>query len=126
MKTILVVDDEKDDLESMYQILENAGYAVLTANDGTQALETLGKHNVDVILLDIMMPTLSGYDLLRILHEKIYHKIPVVFVSIQPEKEVDTTQVDGFVQKPFAPSTLVQTINEVIANFKQTMGWKTK
>lgn len=118
MKTVLIIDDEKDDLESMNQILQKAGYSVVTANHGTEALEKMGKHDIDLILLDIMMPTLSGHDILRILHEKIFHKIPVVFISIQPEKEVDLTNVDAFVQKPFDPSTLVNTINEVITKFE--------
>ena len=114
MKTILIVDDEKDDLESMNQILKKEGYNVMTSNNSAEALGKLEKHDVDLILMDIMMPALSGYDLLRILRAKLSHNIPVVFVSIKPEKEVDTTNVDGFVQKPFDPSTLVNEIDRAI------------
>lgn len=114
IKTILIVDDKEDDLESMNQILMREGYNIVTSDNGTETLEKLGNHNIDLILMDIMMPNLSGYDLLRILREKLDRNIPVVFVSIQPEKEVDMTNVDGFVQKPFVPSTLVDEVNRTI------------
>jgi len=117
MKTILIIDDQKDDLTSMSQIITREGYIVITANDGTEALEKLGKNQVDLIIMDIMMPTISGYDLLRILNEKIHNKIPVIFVSIKPEKEVDITNVDGFVQKPFAPIHLIDQVGKAIEKY---------
>jgi len=129
MKTVLVVDDKADDLESMNQILTKEGYKVVTSSNGTEALEKLGKNDVDLILMDILMPTLSGYDLLRILREKLSHSIPVVFVSIKPEKEVDMSNVDGFVQKPFDPSSLVSEINKVIQSINpgdKSLWWEKK
>jgi len=129
MKTVLIVDDKADDLESMNQILTKEGYKVVTSSNGTEALEKLGKNDVDLILMDILMPTLSGYDLLRILREKVSHSIPVVFVSITPEKEVDMSNVDGFVQKPFNPSSLVSEINKVVQGIRpgdKSLWWETK
>ncbi|UCH72349.1 MAG: response regulator [Thermoplasmatales archaeon] len=113
-KTILIVDDQEDDLKSMNQILENEGYSVLACNDVTEALEALGRNDVDLILMDIIMPTLSGYDLLRLFREKLAREIPIVFVSVKPEIEVDTTNVADFIQKPFSPSTLVSKVDAVI------------
>jgi len=121
MKTILIVDDEEDDLESMNQILKKEGYNVVTSSNGPEVLKKLGENNVDLILMDILMPTLSGYDVLRILREKLAHNIPVVFVSIKPEKEVDMTNVDGFVQKPFNPSVLVNEINRAITKTNKSI-----
>lgn len=117
-KTILIVDDHEDDLKSMSQILEKEGYDVLLCNGGTRALETLGQNNVDIILMDIMMPILSGYDLLKILRERLAQDIPIVFVSVKSPKEVDLTRVDGFVQKPFSPSALVNQVNNLIVKSK--------
>jgi CheY-like chemotaxis protein len=114
MKKIMVVDDRPDDLQSMNQILSKAGYDIITANDGSEALKKLETTHVDLMLIDIMMPNLSGLDLLRLLRERLNHNISVVFVSIKPEKEVDVTSVDGFVQKPFTPQTLISTINKTI------------
>lgn len=129
MKTVLIVDDREDDLESMNQILTKEGYNVVTSSNGTEALETLGKNDVDIILMDILMPTLSGYDILRILREKLSHDIPIVFVSVKPEKEVDMSNVDGFVQKPFDPRSLISEINRVTQHIKpsnKSFWWEKK
>ena len=114
MKTIMIVDDRPDDLQTMDMILKNEGYEVVTANDGEEALGQLEKTNIDLILIDIMMPNLSGLDLLRILRKRIHQNIPVVLVSIKPEKEVDLSSVNGFVQKPFSPQSLIEAVNKTI------------
>ena len=118
-RTILIVDDEKDDLDSMSQILSVEGYSVLTCTDGTEALQTLSEKKVDLILLDFLLPTLSGYDLIKILRDKIAKDIPIIYVSIKPQIEVDTTNVDGFIQKPFDPNSLINEINQIFTNFNK-------
>jgi DNA-binding response OmpR family regulator len=67
--SVLVVDDEQDITTLMRDFLEAAGYRVLTAPDGQAALATLETSDVDCILLDIMMPGLSGFDVLRRIRE---------------------------------------------------------
>src|SRR3989338_9843996 len=98
---ILVVDDDFKDLSEMKSILESDGYKVEPATNGAQAIEALKAEKFDLILIDILMPTLSGYDLLRLLREKLNGNARMVFVSIVPKKEVDMTDIDGFIQKPF-------------------------
>ncbi len=115
-KTVLIVDDALDDLESMRGILEINGYNVLPCDAGVKALEDLGNNKVDLIIMDIMMPTLSGYDLLRIFRERLAKNIPIIFVSIKEQREVDLTNVDGFIQKPFDASKFAETINKAIKN----------
>lgn len=63
--TILVVDDEDRNLRLMEAMLVPAGYHVLTAGDGEQALDLVSREPVDVILLDVMMPKMDGYDVTR-------------------------------------------------------------
>ena len=65
--TLLVVDDNELNRDVLSRRLERKGYKVVAAEDGTQALEMVGQAPVDLILLDIMMPGLSGVDVLRIL-----------------------------------------------------------
>jgi len=117
MKTIMIVDDRPDDLQSMYMILTREGYEIVTANGGEEALEKISTASIDLIIIDIMMPNLSGLDLLRLLRERLNHNIPVVLVSIKPEKEVDMSVVNGFVQKPFSPQILVDTISKTLKDF---------
>ena len=123
MKTILIIDDQKDDMETMNQILKKAGYDVLTSSGFSEACTKLDNKKVDLILLDIMMPNLSGYDILKILREKQNRNIPVVFVSIKHEKEVDMTNADGFVQKPFDPDSLTNEVNKTIKKSSKSLWW---
>ena len=113
-KNILIVDDEIEDLNTMKTILEKKGYKVTTVSDGTEALGLLTGNGFNLILMDIRMPELSGYDLLRLLREKINHNAKMIYVSIVPEKEIDMTDIDGFIQKPFSPKSLLEGVNKVL------------
>lgn len=63
--TVLVVDDERDYLDTMAMLLRSQGYGVLTAQDGTQALQLLPAHAIDVVLTDVAMPGIDGFRLLK-------------------------------------------------------------
>ena len=113
-KQILIVDDEPADLETMKTLLEKTGYQVTVVDNGTKALELLTTNGFDLILIDIKMPGLSGYDLLRLLREKINHDAKMVYVSIVPEKEVNLADSDGFIQKPFSPESFLKIVKKVL------------
>jgi DNA-binding response OmpR family regulator len=119
MKKILIVDDEFSDLETMKKILEKESYETIAVTNGAKAFDALRDDGFSAILIDIKMPTLSGYDLLRLMREKINHKCPMIFVSIVPRGEVDMTDVDGFIQKPFSPKIFIDTLNNIIKKFKK-------
>ncbi len=112
-KKILVIDDEFDDLNATKVILEKENFDVETATNGAQAIDLLRSHKFDMVLLDIKMPTLSGYDLLRILRERLNHKVKMIYISIVPKQDVDMEDIDGFIQKPFSPKSLMEGINKV-------------
>ncbi len=114
VKEILVVDDDFDDLKTMKTLLEKEGHKVEAATNGAKALDALIGDGFDLILIDIKMPTLSGFDLLRLLREKLNHKVKMVYVSIVPEKEVVMDDVDGFIQKPFSPETFLAKVKKSI------------
>ena len=120
-KKILVVDDTFDDLITMKKILEKEGYEVATATNGAQALDLLTEDGVNLILIDIKMPTLSGYDLLRLLRERLNHKSKMVYVSIVPKQDVDMEDIDGFLQKPFNPEDLIDTVKKVLKKNKKKL-----
>ena len=111
---ILVIDDNLDELQTIKTILQKAGYQVETALSGRKGLQALAKHQFSCILLDILMPELSGYELLRLLREKINHKVPIAFISIVPHSEVNLHDVDGFIQKPFSPEGLVAEVKRLL------------
>ena len=113
-KKILVVDDDFDDLTSIKSILEKAGYNVVGATNGAQGLDALKEDGFSLALIDVKMPTLSGYDLLRILRERLNHNIPMVYVTIVPRKDVDMDDIDGFIQKPFNSVSVLKEIKRVM------------
>ena len=79
---ILVVDDEKDVVEYLTELLEDNGYEVTPAYDGVQALELISRDKPDLILLDLLMPEETGTGLYRRLHhKKEYKDIPVIVIS---------------------------------------------
>ena len=113
-KNILVVDDVKEDSSTIKSVLSKEGYVVKTVSNGARALDVLKVGKFDLILIDIKMPTLSGYDLLRLLREKYNHKIKMIYVTIVPKQGVEMTDIDGFVQKPFSPEILLKEVKKVL------------
>ena len=79
---VLVVDDEKDIVEYLTELLEDSGYEVTPAYDGVEAMRLIAKETPDLILLDLMMPEETGTGLYRKLHNrKEYRDIPVIVIS---------------------------------------------
>lgn len=113
-KRVLVIDDDFEDLSTMKTLLEKEGYEVIAATNGAKAFDELKRDGYKLILIDILMPTLSGYDLLRLMREKLNHKVPMVYISIVPKQDVDMSDADGFIQKPFSPKEFVKKIKEVL------------
>ena len=102
---ILVADDEQDIREVLRLYLENAGYRVFEAADGEETLEVLASRQVDLCLLDIMMPKLDGYQVLKQL--RTTSNIPVIVISAKgqdPEKILGLDLgADDYMVKPFNP-----------------------
>jgi CheY-like chemotaxis protein len=108
-KTVLVVDDEVSIVEALAEILAWEGYDVVTAGNGRQALEELGKATPDVILMDVMMPVMGGVEAARAIEAdpRLAH-VPVVMMTAGPLPE----GVDGSlaVRKPFELAALLRVL----------------
>ena len=114
--TILVVDDEERNLKMMEAMLLPEGYRVLKAKNGQIALDLLKSENVDVVLLDIVMPVLSGFDVLKSIREnRILETMPVIVLSslIGKEERIKCLQLgaDDFILKPYDLDELRAKIN---------------
>ncbi|HEU4367286.1 MAG TPA: response regulator [Methylomirabilota bacterium] len=110
--TLLVVDDNEDNRYTLTNRLKRQGYTdVVTANDGRQALELLRAHPFDLVLLDIMMPELNGYQVLEQLKadERLRH-VPVIMISAVDELDSVVRCIElgaeDYLQKPFNPTLL--------------------
>lgn len=89
---ILVVDDDKNTRVFFKAVLEDAGYTVTTAEDGAIALDLLGKQHIDLIVLDIMMPNMDGYEFTRVIRQS-QDNVPILMVSA---KQLPADKHKGF------------------------------
>ncbi len=122
--TILVVDDEPPILELIRYNLQKEGFAVLTAEKGVQALEIARAEEPDLILLDLMLPDMGGFDICRILRndETTVH-IPIIMITA---KSADSDIVSGlelgaddYITKPFSPKVLIARVRSVLRRTKE-------
>ncbi len=115
-KRILVVDDEPRMIEFIRMNLELDGYQVFEARDGIAALKTIRTQLPDVILLDVMMPNLDGYETLRMLRE--FSNVPVIMLTAKGEEDDKVRGLelgaDDYVTKPFGPRELSSRIKAVL------------
>lgn len=119
-KTVLVVDDESFNIDLMEAVLTPEGFHVLTAKDGVGALAVLAETVPDVILLDIMMPGMDGYEVCKkIRADNLLPYIPIIFVTAKHTTMADVVQGldvggDDYVKKPFEPPELLSRIRAVL------------
>ena len=117
MSTVLVVDDEFGIVDVLETVLTDEGYRVLTACNGEQGLMRLSEEMPEVVLLDFMMPILSGGEMLRAMAaEPAYQPIPVIMMSSLSE-EVIAERCKGyaaFLHKPFRVTVVLSTVARVL------------
>ena len=119
-KKILIVDDEPNIVMSLEYAFKKKEFEVFIARDGTEALEIAGNERPNIILLDIMMPKMDGYETLKqIRKNKNLDKTKVVFLSAK-NKMADVEKgmqlgADSYVTKPFSVKKVITDIEEMIA-----------
>ena len=118
-QTILVVDDERDIVELVRYNLAQAGYRVVSALDGRQAIEAARRERPDLIVLDLMLPVLSGGEVARLLkQDEMTRRIPILMLTARGA-EVDRVVgfelgADDYVVKPFSPRELVLRVQAIL------------
>jgi CheY-like chemotaxis protein len=116
-KAILVVDDEEDIRILLQDFLESRNYHVLTAVDGSQAMELTKKHVPDLIITDMLLPKVHGVEVAQLIKDSFF--IPVVGISGIYKKEeinqkIDDFYLDGFFEKPIDLEALYQRIQSIL------------
>jgi DNA-binding response OmpR family regulator len=112
---ILLVDDEKEFVDMIKMRLEAKNYAVITAHDGIEALNKTRELRPDLIILDIMLPNLDGYQICRMIKfDKTFGEIPIILLTaLDQEKDRklgEQVRADAYITKPFEPEELVEKI----------------
>ena len=116
MKTVLVVDDERDLLSAVSGVLGDEGYQVVECTDGKHALEYLARHRPDLALIDVMMPIVDGRELLaRVRQDARLDGLPVVMMSAVDAPDLDRGPITGFLKKPFHLRRLLEVVRQATA-----------
>jgi DNA-binding response OmpR family regulator len=117
--TVLVADDDSDVLALVVRRLQRAGYHVITAEDGAEALRLAQDNLPDLAVLDIMMPKLTGYEVTQRLREDpATERMPVILLTARvQEADVNrgfTAGADDYIKKPFSPQELCSRVQAVL------------
>ncbi len=123
---ILVVDDDPDILDALTMILESSDYQVVTARDGIEGLAALKAEKPDLMILDLLMPEMDGFAVLRMLQDgrwSKYKQTPILILSSVREEasrrryELETAlqfDVDDYVEKPISPAILLGRVESLM------------
>ncbi len=124
-KKIMVVDDEYEVADIVKKMLESEGFEVIIANSGEEALKKLEKERPDLILLDIMMPGMDGWETLKkIKSNEKFRDIPVSMLTALPLTPDDTkdkpiNSIENYIVKPFSKKILLQKVNDILDREKE-------
>jgi two-component system cell cycle sensor histidine kinase/response regulator CckA len=119
MKAVLFLDDDKMVLEAGSLMLQKLGYSVQTAGKGQEAIEIFKKNKIAIVLLDMQMPGMNGYEIyyqLKKIQPEVKILLASAYVEDQSEKRLISTGFDGFLQKPFNMKQLSEKIEAILAN----------
>jgi DNA-binding response OmpR family regulator len=123
-ETILLVDDDAALLEVMTIVLSSEGYRVVTATDGAEALREVERNRLDLVVLDVMLPRISGFEVLKKIREK--SDVPVVMLTAKGQS-VDKVVglelgADDYITKPFDTKELLARIRAILRRFGRQEG----
>jgi DNA-binding response OmpR family regulator len=123
-KKVLLVDDEVDFVDVVRTRLEANNFEVVTAYDGEEALEKVKEKMPDIIILDIMMPKISGFDVCRKLKsDQNYKEIPIIMLTarfqVNDIKLGAAMGANAYITKPFEPQVLLEKMQELLQKNKQ-------
>ncbi|HET7190650.1 MAG TPA: response regulator [Pseudolabrys sp.] len=119
-KRILVVEDQEDNRQILRDLLGSAGYDLIEAENGEEALAAVSKHRPDLVLMDIQLPVMDGYEATRRLKaDPEFKAIPVIVVTSYAlsgdEGKAREAGCDAYVTKPYSPRLLLAKIKEFLS-----------
>ncbi len=120
-QTVLVIDDNEDIRNLLSMVLEKEGYQVLIGMDGSDGFEKLGLQKVDLVFLDVMMPGISGLELLQQIRahkSKEINSVPICMITAKSSVEDIDMALDlgatSYIVKPFRPAALAEKANSLL------------
>lgn len=119
MKTILIAEDSHSQREMIAMILREHKFNVFTASDGEDAFAKILRCNPDLVILDVVMPKINGYEVCRTLRRNNFYKhLPIIFCSSQSSQSEQywglKQGADAYISKPFKPQDLLSTVETLL------------
>jgi DNA-binding response OmpR family regulator len=127
LKEILIVDDEPGIVVPVQFLMEQQGYHVMTANRGEDALDLIYQYKPDLVLLDIMLPGIDGYEVCEIVRlNPDYRNVKIVFFTAKG-REVEIAKglalgADAYITKPYSNTELVAKVKELLQKTEENSG----
>ncbi|XMB86564.1 response regulator transcription factor [Mycoplasmatota bacterium WC44] len=122
-KTILIIEDELALLNILEVYFKKEGYQVITADDGLAGLEKFSLHKIDLVIVDILLPHVNGWDIVKSIRQK--SNLPIIMVTALSSEEDQLKgydlDIDDYVTKPFSPSVLVKKVNKTLNRFESNL-----
>ena len=115
-KKVLIVDDEYLIVDMLTIRLKASGYDVISASNGKEGLEKLSKESPDLVILDVLMPVMDGFEFFkRVRHDHRYDDIPIITLTIRGSMRdtFETLATDAFISKPFDSEQLIEKVNSL-------------
>ncbi len=125
-KRVIYIEDEQEMIDLVRLILSRKGYEVKGANGGREGLEMVGEELPDLVLLDLMMPDMDGWDVSQQLKaDESTRGIPVIVItakaqSIDKVLGLHIAKVEDYISKPFSPQELIDSVEKVLAQHSRT------
>jgi DNA-binding response OmpR family regulator len=126
-KEILIVDDEPSIVIPIQFLMEQQGYSVIVAENGEDALDIVHKYEPDLVLLDIMLPGIDGYEVCEIVRlNPKYRRIKIIFLTAKG-REVEIAKgmalgADAYITKPFSNAEVVKKVKELLEECNEETG----
>ncbi len=124
-RRLLYIEDEQEMIDLVRLILNRRGFEIIGANGGREGLEAVRQLKPDLVLLDLMMPDMDGWDVYQQMKaDPALANIPVIVVtakaqSIDKVLGLHIARVDDYISKPFSPQELVDSVEKVLARYKE-------
>jgi DNA-binding response OmpR family regulator len=118
---ILIVEDEPNIVESLNFILKRAGFEVEAVTDGAGALDSLRRQQFAALILDVMLPGMNGFDLLRLIRaDRTLNALPVMVLTAKGQasdrRTAESAGADAFVTKPFSNAEIVERVSRLVSD----------
>ncbi len=127
-KRLAYIEDEAEMIELVRLILGRHGYTVLGATGGHEGLELVRKEHPDLVLLDLMMPDMDGWDVYHQIKSEAYTRdIPVIVITAKAQNidkilGLRIAKVEDYISKPFSPQELMEKVDQVLSRLEQASG----